>query len=150
MTFCLSIAEKCNALRMKNMEYSLLKYSPKVHCISYCFKRCLCHEVGMVCYTSNLSSWVDLGWWVRCQPGLHLIEEEGEQGGRVWTERVRENQKGLEVHKYILKVIFFLTLFISKIEKIIKNTTRQFFYKTRCVFLLALFCLLWNWGLAPG
>lgn len=62
-----------------------------------------------------------LGLWVRCRPGQHLIEEEGEQEGRVWTERVRENQKGLEVHKYILKVIFFLSLFISKIKDDLKD-----------------------------
>lgn len=49
------------------------------------------------------------------------MEEEGEQEGRVWTEGVRENQKGLELHKYILKVIFFLSLFISKIKDDLKD-----------------------------
>lgn len=38
-------------------------------------------------------------------------------------------------------MLFFLNLLISKIETIIKNTIRQFFfYKTRCMFLFALFC----------
>lgn len=40
-------------------------------------------------------------------------------------------------------MLFFLSLFISKIETIIKNTTRQFFfYKTRYMFLFALFCFV--------